>query len=153
MISFHKSLGLFFGLSLFLFYAATTKVFAGPYENEVVRSVLLRVEQIALRFPDLDSLGRNTLGQAVVILDLKEEAVPELLKACSDPKKNWKTRYWAVDLLGYVGNSGALSALTGIVKNKNEIKTIRLQALGAIREIAKRSKSNPGLSSALAASR
>jgi len=109
-------------------------------EDRLTRSIVRQVQKLSKKTRSLGALGKATFTQSTTILDLGESSIPVLLKTLSDPKKNWMTRYWVTDSLGYVGNLKTLIPLLRIVQKEKEHKLIRLRALDSIAEIAKRSR-------------
>lgn len=137
------------GLKKFLFYFFFLQTlfcfqlpsFAGMREEELIQSTLLQVEAISERSKTLEMLGKETLSQSSTLLDLSSASVPALLKVLQNRKKNWKLRYWATDMLGYVGDSKAAAELLKIVRDEQEVRLIRLRALDSSLEIALKDKS------------
>ena len=108
------------------------------YDRELAGSVLLQVEKLSENAETLDQLGKETLEQSAAILDMGESSLPLLLKMFRDKGKNWKMRYWATDILGYVGNRKTLPHLFKSVRDETEYQTIRLRALDSIMEISRK---------------
>ncbi|OGR86206.1 MAG: hypothetical protein A3A86_00720 [Elusimicrobia bacterium RIFCSPLOWO2_01_FULL_60_11] len=111
---------------------------AGPREDRITLATLKRVEAVARREPSLDKFGRSTLQESAVLLDLSTQAVPGLLKHLRAKRTDWKARFWAVDMLGYVGDARAAGRLRGIASNRGEKALVRERAKRALKEIADR---------------
>jgi len=101
---------------------------------------LNQVQAISKKSKTLDELGKKTLSQATTLLDLGESGLPVLTKWVTNPQKDWRVRYWATDMCGYVGNSKTEGTLLLLVKNEKEKKAIRLRALDSLAEIQNRSR-------------
>lgn len=113
-------------------------LFAGPREDQITLATLKRVESIAKRGTSLEQLGKSTLQESAVLLDLSAQAVPGLLKHLKSKNGNWKARFWAVDMLGYVGDASAVKPLRGIASDWREKDFVRKRAKRALKEIAGR---------------
>ena len=111
---------------------------AGPREDQITLGTLKRVESIAGRETSRETFGKSTLQESAVLLDLSTQAVPGLLKHLKSRKGDWKARFWAVDMLGYVGNASAVRPLRGIASDKREKVLVRKRARRALKEIAAR---------------
>src|SRR4051812_26860263 len=80
---------------------------AGRTKQEAIAgSVLRRVEAISAKVKTLDSLGKSTLEESAQIMDLDRDSERPLVKALRG-SKDWKVRYWAADMLAYVGRDAA----------------------------------------------
>lgn len=127
------------GLSVFsIFYFLFNLSFAGPNEEQLATSVLSEVRQIASKTKNLEELGKQSLSQATVLLDLKEPVLPVLEQILLAREENWKVRYWVTDLVGYIGNVKTSEKLLKIVTNNKELSLIRRRALDSILEIERR---------------
>lgn len=107
-------------------------------EEQLASSVLSQVRFIASKTKTLEELGKQTLSQAAIFLDMKESALPILHRALKPAEKNWKVRYWVCDLLGYIGNAETSQKLLQIVGDENEVNLTRRRALDSILEIERR---------------
>ena len=115
-------------------------------EAPLAQGILNQVETAARKAKTLEELGKETLSQSAEILDLGEAAQKPLLEALKDRKKDWKLRFWVVDILGYVGDGASEGALLKAARNSKENKLVRGRAKKALREVRERisaSKSRP----------
>lgn len=107
-------------------------------EEKLIQNTLEQVEKICKRTKNIESLGKETLSQSAVLLDLSESSLPALIKIVRNRNKDWRMRYWAADMIGYVGNPKTVAVLLKLAQNKKEKKLIRLRALDSIAEIETR---------------
>ena len=112
--------------------------FAGPREDQITLATLKRVESIAKRGTSLEQFGKSTLQESAILLDLSAQAVPGLLKHLESRKGDWKARFWAVDMLGYVGDVSAVKPLREIASSRREKTLVRKRARRALKEISGR---------------
>jgi hypothetical protein len=115
----------------------------------LARTALREAERICRASRTLEQFGKSTLSQSVAILDMENASLPPLLETAKNRSKDWKLRFWAVDLLGYVGNEETAPALLAIVRNSGERRTVRLKALSALMEISERTGGRDKIKSAL----
>lgn len=119
---------------------------AGVREDEITASTLKRVEVVARKTPNLNKFGKSTVGEGAIVLDLGEDALPELHKYIKEGRKDWKARFWAVDMLGYVGGPSSVPILLSAAGNRAEKLEIRARARSSLREIAERyPEEKPGI--------
>lgn len=111
---------------------------AAGEEEELLQSTLKEVEFIAKNTKTLEAFGKETLSQSQIFLDLKSSGVPLLLQTLKRKEKNWKVRYWACDMLGYVGEAEAEKELLSLVSDQSQARLLRLRALDSILEIERR---------------
>ncbi len=117
-------------------------------DDRITRDTLRRVEAVSKSQPSLERFGKSTLAESAILLDLGAGAAPGLILYLKDRKKDWKMRFWAADMLGYVGDEGAVKPLRKIAESFREKKEVRKRARVAIKEIerrfsASRSSSHP----------
>jgi hypothetical protein len=105
---------------------------------QLARSSLAQVESLAKTSRSLDQLGKDTLTQAATFLDLGKTGLPVLTPAVNDRRKDWRVRFWAADLLGYVGVEASVPYLMKAAANEKERKEVRLRALDSILGICER---------------
>lgn len=110
-------------------------LWAGFREDQITLAALKRVESIAGRESSLEGFGKSTLQESAVLLDLSTQAVPGLLKHLQARNGDWKARFWAVDMLGYVADASAVKPLQGIASDRREKSLVRKRARRALKEI------------------
>lgn len=128
-----------FAIALLLGAAAVSAAApAGRNEDQLARSTLAQVESLARASRSLDRLGKDTMTQAATFLDLGDDGLPVLVRASIDRRKDWKVRFWTVDLLGYVGREDTVPYLLQAAANARERREVRLRALDSIAGISGR---------------
>ncbi|MEE9315819.1 MAG: HEAT repeat domain-containing protein [bacterium] len=101
-----------------------------------IKKDLAEVEKICQNSENLDVVGKSTMIQSARLIDLGKVASPVLVSVIQDKTKNWKFRYWAVDLLGYIEDEKNIFALIAVIEDSAEQEKIRFCALQAIDEMA-----------------
>ncbi|OGR98246.1 MAG: hypothetical protein A2902_06390 [Elusimicrobia bacterium RIFCSPLOWO2_01_FULL_64_13] len=101
------------------------------------------MESAAGKSNSLRLLGKRTLAQGAVILDLGAESLPVLLEALTDRGRDWKVRYWAADMLGYVGDGQTAYVLMEVARDGKENGPVRVRAVESVAEIASRGGMEP----------
>ncbi len=124
--------------AIFLTINSRGVLFAGAEEDRITAAALKRLESISRREPQLDRFGKSTLSESAVLLDLGKESVPGIMKYLKRKNGDWKVRYWAVDMLGYVGNASENEALKKICGDRKERFEIRVRARESLKLIASR---------------
>ena len=117
---------------------------AGTSEDQITQAILKRVEAVAKGQRSLDSVGKSTMEEASIILDLSAGAVPGLLRHLAKPSGDWKARFWVVDMLGYVGGTAAVHDLYKVAVSAGEKRETRKQACKSLRMIAEREPGDAG---------
>ena len=101
-----------------------------------IKKDLAEVEKICQNSESLDVVGKSTMIQSARLIDLGKVASPVLVSVVQDKTKNWKFRYWAVDLLGYIEDEKNILALVAVIEDSAEQEKIRFCALQSIAEMA-----------------
>lgn len=101
-----------------------------------IKKDLTEVEKICQSSESLDVVGKSTMTQSARLIDLGKVASPVLVSVVQDKTKNWKFRYWAVDLLGYIEDEKNILALIAVIEDSADEEKIRFCALQAIAEMA-----------------
>ena len=101
-----------------------------------IKKDLAEVEKICQNSESLDVVGKSTMIQSARLIDLGKVASPVLVSVIQDKTKNWKFRYWAVDLLGYIEDEKNILALVAVIEDSAEQEKIRFCALQSIAEMA-----------------
>ncbi|GEM_PF-1880056 len=105
--------------------------------KQKIESILYRVEEIARENP-LEYVGKNTMSEAVEIMDTGPQTAPILIGWLKGTR-NWKMRFWIVDMLGYVGGVDNILPLIEVIENPDENIHVRLRACESIKELKYRS--------------
>lgn len=100
-----------------------------------IKKNLTEVEKICQNSESLDVVGKSTMTQSARLIDLGKAASPVLVSVVQDKTKNWKFRYWAVDLLGYIEDERNILALIAVIEDSADEEKIRFCALQAIAEM------------------
>jgi len=100
-----------------------------------VRYIVAQVEQIALKESNLDRVGYLSMQQTARLLDLGKKCSPVLVQIIRDRKKDWKLRYWACDLMGYLEDRANIIPLIERIEDATELYIIRKCAVRAIEEM------------------
>ncbi len=103
--------------------------------EKAISKDLTEVEEICQNSESLDVVGKSTMTQSARLLDLGKVASPVLVSVVQDKNKNWKFRYWACDLLGYIEDERNILPLIAVVEDSAEEEQIRFCALQAIGEM------------------
>ena len=114
------------------------RALADPEDDRITLATLRRVESIAGRMSSLESFGKATLSESAILLDLGAASEPGLLQYLGKSGKDWKAKFWAVDMLGYVGDESALTPLRKLARNSEVRSEIRNRARKALKEIGAR---------------
>lgn len=93
------------------------------------------VEKIARQTQDLNTFGREVVQPSAKLLDLGKPVAFVLMNILRDPARDWKVRYFACDLLGYLDNPGCLSQLKDTLQNPEENRFIREAAISSLKEL------------------
>jgi len=101
-----------------------------------IKKDLTEVEKICQNSESLDIVGQATMAQSAKLIDLGEVASPMIISVVQDKTKNWKFRYWAVDLLGYIKDEKNILPLIAVIEDSAEEEKVRFCALQAIAEMA-----------------
>lgn len=101
-----------------------------------IKKDLAEVEKICQSNESLDVVGKSTMIQSARLIDLGKASSPVLVSVVQDKTKNWKFRYWAVDLLGYIEDEKNILALIAVIEDSAEQENIRFCALQSIAEMA-----------------
>lgn len=101
-----------------------------------IKKDLTEVEKICQNSESLDIVGKSTMTQSARLIDLGEVASPMIISVVQDKTKNWKFRYWAVDLLGYIKDEKNILPLIAVIEDSTEQEKVRFCALQAIDEMA-----------------
>jgi len=101
-----------------------------------IKKDITEVEKICQNSESLDVVGKSTMTQSARLIDLGKAASPVLVSVVQDKTKNWKFRYWAVDLLGYIEDERNILPLIAVIEDSAEQEKIRFCALQAIEEMA-----------------
>jgi len=96
-----------------------------------INRYLSEVEIVCQNSESLDAVGQSTMTQTARLMDLGEVASPMLVAVLRDKNKDWKFRYWACDLLGYIPDERNVLPLIAIIEDPLEEEKIRLCALKA----------------------
>ncbi len=104
--------------------------------EKTIKKNLNEVEKICQNSESLDIVGKSTMTQSARLIDLGKAASPVLVSVVQDKTKNWKFRYWAVDLLGYIEDEKNILALIAVIEDSADEEKIRFCALQAIAEMA-----------------
>ncbi|MDH5174467.1 MAG: HEAT repeat domain-containing protein [Elusimicrobiota bacterium] len=104
--------------------------------EKAIRKDLTEVEEICQNNESLDVVGKSTMTQSARLIDLGKVASPVLVSVVQDKNKNWKFRYWACDLLGYIEDERNILPLIAVIEDSAEEEKIRFCALQAIEEMA-----------------
>jgi len=99
-----------------------------------INRYLSQVEIICQNSESLDAVGQSTMTQTARLIDVGEAASPMLVAILRDKSKDWKFRYWACDLLGYIPDEKNVLPLIAIIEDPLEEEKIRLCALEAVVE-------------------
>jgi HEAT repeat protein len=99
------------------------------------RYVVAQVEQIALKEDNLDRVGYLSMQPTARLLDLGKKCSPVLVQIIRDREKDWKLRYWACDLMGYLGDRANIIPLIERIEDATELYIIRKCAVRAIEEM------------------
>ena len=99
-----------------------------------LRRVLHNIEKMAYRKKNLDYLGTNTMNEAVMVMDMGEEAVP-MLSAALKGSKNWIFRYWIADIMGYMESRDCIIPLIELIEDNTEKKAVRIRACESLKEL------------------
>lgn len=114
----------------------TTVVHRMGMDDEIyqkIKSILEGVEDIA-RQHDLDYFGRSTLKESVEIMELGAKASPVLVERLK-MSKNWKFRFWIVDMLGYIPHRDNIVPLIEVIEDCTEEEIVRLRACESLKEL------------------
>jgi len=104
--------------------------------EKAIKKDLTEVEKICQNSESLDVVGKSTMTQSARLIDLGKAASPVLVSVVQDKSKNWKFRYWACDLLGYIKDERNILPLIAVIEDSVEEEKIRFCALEAIAEMA-----------------
>jgi len=100
-----------------------------------IKGYLTEVEEICQNSENLDVVGQSTMTQSARLIDLGKPALPILVGVIQDKTKDWKFRYWAIDLLGYIEDEGNILPLIAVIEDPAEQEQVRFCALQAIAEM------------------
>lgn len=103
--------------------------------EKAIKKDLTEVEKICQNSESLDVVGKSTMTQSARLIDLGKVASPVLVSVVQDKTKNWRFRYWACDLLGYIKDERNILPLIAVIEDSAEQEKIRFCALGAIAEM------------------
>ncbi|MFW6134290.1 MAG: HEAT repeat domain-containing protein [Elusimicrobiota bacterium] len=126
----------------FAFYGCAVKTKTVVYRPEPkidmetgqkVEHILKRVREIALKH-DLEYLGRNTMNESVELMDIGSVVSPFVVRKLKQAR-NWRFRYWLVDILGYIVSNDNVIPLIEIIEDDSEKKEVRLRACESIKEL------------------
>ncbi len=112
------------------------------FTRQIVESTLGQVDALARSLDTLEVFGKSTLEQSATVLDMGPESAPILAQWLRNRRKDWKTRYWAADMLAYVGKPDSIQPLLRCARNEKEAATVRIRALESIEEIWKKYRAN-----------
>ena len=104
--------------------------------EKTIKKNLNEVEEICQNSESLDIVGKSTMTQSARLIDLGKAVSPVLVSVIQDKTKNWKFRYWACDLLGYIEDDRNILPLIAVIEDSAEQEKIRFCALQAIEEMA-----------------
>ena len=99
------------------------------------RHIVAQVEQIALKEDSLDRVGYLSMQSTARLLDLGKKCSPVLVQIIRDREKDWKLRYWACDLMGYLEDRANIMSLIERIEDATELYIIRKCAVRAIEEM------------------
>jgi len=99
------------------------------------RYIVAQVEQIALKEDNLDRVGYLSMQPTARLLDLGKKCSPVLVQIIRDREKDWKLRYWACDLMGYLGDRANIIPLIERIEDATELYIIRKCAVRAVEEM------------------
>jgi hypothetical protein len=102
-------------------------------KQQRIEKILDSVSQKASRM-SLESLGRSTMKESVDIIDMGPLAVSHLIRRIKKTR-NWKMRYWLVDMLGYIDSRDGLWPLLEIIEDPAEKEEVRLRACETLKEL------------------
>ena len=98
-----------------------------------INKILDSVRNTAMEHP-LDYLGRNTMAEAVKIMDAGVGASEVLIKRLKTAY-DWKFRFWIVDLMGYIPDRDNILPLIEIIEDPLEKDIIRFRACESLKEL------------------
>jgi hypothetical protein len=104
--------------------------------DKKIKEYLSEVEKICQNSESLDVIGQSTMTQTARLIDLGNTVSPMLVSVVQDKTKNWRFRYWACDLLGYIEDEKNILPLIAVIEDTSEEEKIRFCALQAIDEMA-----------------
>jgi len=104
--------------------------------EKTIKKDISEVEKICQNSESLDVVGQSTMTQSARLMDLGKAASPALVSVVQDKTKNWKFRYWACDLLGYIEDERNILPLIAVIEDSVEEEKIRFCALQSIEEMA-----------------
>lgn len=102
-------------------------------KQQRIEKILDSVSREADRL-SLESLGRSTMKESVNIMDVGPLAASHLIRRLKKAR-NWKMRYWLVDMLGYIDSRDGLWPLLEIIEDPTEKEEVRLRACEALKEL------------------
>ncbi len=103
---------------------------------KTIKKNISEVEKICQNSESLDVVGQSTMTQSARLMDLGKVTSPALVSVVQNKTKNWKFRYWACDLLGYIEDETNILLLIAVIEDSSEEEKIRFCALQAIEEMA-----------------
>jgi len=98
-----------------------------------VEKILNRVENIA-KNRELEFLGRSTMSESVELMDMGVKVCPILVSKLK-VSRNWKLRFWLVDLLGYIPSRENIISLVEVIEDSTEKEATRLRACESLMEL------------------
>ncbi len=101
------------------------------------------MEKTASEYEELEEFGKKLLTQSSVVLDMPEMSRPILVRTARNLDKDWKVRYWCVDMLGYIGTQKSVRTLQKILLNENEMGPVRARSIDSMLEIHRRLNTKP----------
>ncbi|MFH1416549.1 MAG: HEAT repeat domain-containing protein [Elusimicrobiota bacterium] len=98
-----------------------------------VRKTLEKVRKMASQ-SSLDYLGRNTMNESVMLMDLGP-AVSSILVEELRTTSDWKYRFWLVDMLGFLPTPDNIIPLIEVLEDYTENVSVRLRACESLKEL------------------
>jgi hypothetical protein len=98
-----------------------------------VEKILKRVENIS-KNKGLEFLGRSTMSESVELMDMGVKVCPVLVSKLKI-SKDWKLRFWLVDLLGYIPSRENIIPLVEVIEDSTEKEITRLRACDSLKEL------------------
>lgn len=96
---------------------------------------LKRAEAVCQSTSRLDEIQRRTQRESATLIRLGSRGAQMLRRTAQDRRRDWRFRWWAVELLGYIPDPHSVTWLAGVARDPHEVQRIRSQAVSCLVEL------------------